>query len=125
MWRISTVQGKDHLQHPCGKRNSTEGSAQATRHEHQVLVSALLNRKCLLGRERLYGQTDRRIQDAVQDVERPPLQIQLVPVCQVVYAAAQDVVFGDDFLDVECIFDPLQAMCRRTTVEKSMRDCLV
>ena len=86
-------------------------------HERQVLLPAVLDLKRLLARERLHGQTDRRIQYAVQDVERTSLKIQPVPVCQVVYASAQNVVFGDDFLDVECILDPLQAVRGRTTVE--------
>ena len=84
----------------------------------------LLDFERLLGGERPHGRPDRSIQDTVEDMERPPLHAQAVPVGQVVDAAAQDVVLGNDLFDVECVFDPLQAVGGRTAVEKGLSDRL-
>ena len=53
-----------------------------------------------LGGEGLHRQPDRAVQHAVQDVEGPALQGEAVRLGEIVDAAAQDVVLGDDFLDV-------------------------
>jgi len=78
----------------------------------------------LLGSERPHGRPDRSIQDTVEDMKRPALHAQAVPRGQVVDTAAQNVVLGNDLFDVECVFDPLQAVGRRTGVEKGFGDGL-
>jgi hypothetical protein len=94
-------------------------------HEGQVLLAAVPDLERLLRGERLDGRPDRPVEDAVEDVERPPADGEPVPLGEVVDAPAEDVVLGDDLLDVERVPDPLQAVGGRAGVEQGLRDRLV
>ena len=101
------------LQDPRSQRNGIQRRSQIVRHEGEILFPALLHFERLLRGEGLHGRSDRPVQDAVEDVERFPLQGQTIALREIVNAAAQDVVLRDDFLDVERFLDPLQTMRRR------------
>ena len=94
-------------------------------HERQVLLPPLPDLERLLGGERLDGRPDGSIQDSIEDMERPPLHAQAVLLRQIVDTAAQDVVLGNDLLDIERVFNPLQAVGGRTAVEQGVSNRFV
>lgn len=55
-------------------------------------------------------------------MKRLPVPVQLVAVRNRVNAIAHDVVFGDDFADVEAIVDSLRSMSAWAAVEKFFID---
>ena len=75
--------------------------------ESEVLLTPPLHLQGSLRRERFYGQSDRSVQDTVQDKKGLPLETQSVRFGQVVDTAAQNVVLRHDFLEVESLLQAL------------------
>ena len=85
------------------QRDCVQRGSQIMSHECQIFLAALLDFERSLGRVGLYGQADRVVKNPIDDMKRFALQAQAVAVSQVVNAAAEDVVLGHDFLDIEAI----------------------
>ena len=113
------------LQNLRGKGNGIKRATKIVRHECQILFTTPLHFERLLSGKCLDGQSDRLVQDAVQDMERLALQAEAMVFGEIVDAAAKDVVLCDDFDDVEAIVVPLQAVDRRTAFQKRFRNRLV
>ncbi len=95
------------------------------RYERQVFLAPLLHLQCRLFRVRFHSQTDRFIQHAVQDVERPAPHHQVVIQRQIVHAATQDVVLAHHFRQVEAVLEPLDAVLGWRAIAKFVRDVLL
>ena len=93
--------------------------------EGQVLLAPLSDLERLLGRERLHRCPDGTVENAVQNVKGASLHGYAVLRGQVVDAASQNVVLGDDFLDVKCVLDPLQPVRGRSAIDDGQSDGLV
>ena len=94
-------------------------------HESEILFAAALHLQRALGGIGLQGQTDRVVEDPIDDVEWLALKNQTVLIGEIVNATAQNVVFRDDLVDIERVFEALQAVCRRTHLEQRFRNGLV
>ena len=94
-------------------------------HKRQIFLAPPLNLECLVNRVRLYRQSNRLVQNPVDNVERSPLQVEPVLIRKIVNAASQDVVFGHDFCNIESVMDTLQTMSRRTVLAVSFRNRFV
>ena len=108
-----------------GKGNGIKRATKIVRHECQILFTAPLHFERLLSGKFLDGQSDRLVQDAVQDMERLALQGEAMVFGEIVDAAAKDVVLCHDFDDVEAILLPLDVVDRRTVFQKRFRNRLV
>ena len=113
------------LQHARRERNRVQRRAQIVRHEREILFAALAHLQRALAGEGLHGEADGAVQHAIQNVERPALQGEAVRLGEIVDAAAQDVVLGDDFLDVVAVLDALQAVRRRARLAQRLGNRLV
>src|SRR5262249_5508147 len=113
------------LQNMRGEGNSVKRAAKVVRHKCQILLTAPLYFELLLSGECLDGQSDRLVQDAIQNMERLALQAEAMVFGEVVYAVATDVVFCYDLYDVKAVLNPLPAVDRRAAFQKRFRDRLV
>lgn len=77
------------------------------RDECEMLLLVYLHFQCPLGRIGLLSQANRFIEYAVDDVERFAFQINAMALSQVVETTAQDIVLGDNLLEVEFVSQPL------------------
>ena len=91
----------------------------------EILFTSLLHLERLLQGERLHRHPDCTIENSVENMERSPAHVQTVVFCQVVDTATQNVVLGNDLLDIECVLDSLYAVCRRTIIEKRVSNGLI
>ena len=96
------------------------GRAKIVRHKCQILFTAPLHFERLLSGKCLDGQSDRLVEDAVQDVESLALQAEAMTFGEIVDAAAKDVVLCDDFDDVEAVLVPLKTVDRRTAFQTAL-----
>ncbi len=113
------------FQNPSRQRNRIQRRSQIVCHESEILFAASLHLQRALGGIGLQGQTDRVVQHAIDDVERPSLKNQTVLIGKIVNATAQNVVFRNDLVDIERVFEALQTVCRRTHLEQRFRNGLV
>ena len=82
--------------------------------EGEIFFPAALNFQGLLGGIGLDGEPDSLVEDPINNVERLSLEAYAVFAGKIVNAAAENVVFGGDFLEVESFLKPLQTMRGRT-----------
>ena len=94
------------------------------RNEGQILFTALLYFQRLLSCVSLQSQTDRLVEDPIHDVERLALQVQAVVYGKIVNAAAQDVVLGNNLLNIERFLETLQTMRWRAAFHERFRNRL-
>ena len=85
----------------------------------EVFLATLLDFQRLLGCKRLYCATDRRVQDAVHDVKRQSLQVELVDIRQVMDASTKNIVFCNHLLNFEPVFKTLQPVYGRRPVVRA------
>lgn len=93
-------------------------------YERQVFFPTQPNLDCLRSGKRLHGRTNRSVEDTIENMKGTALHAQALALGQVVNTASQDVVFGDNFLDIEGVFHPLQTVGGRGTREKGLGDRL-
>ena len=77
-------------------------------HERQILLPAALYFERLLSGKGRHGRADRSI-----------------PIREVVYTTAQDVVLSNDLLDIVSVFDSLQPVRRWAAFDHGLRNRLV
>ena len=68
-----------------------------------TVSSCVMDFERSLGRVGLYGQTDCMVENSIDDMKGLALQAHAVAISQVVNAAAEDIVLGHDFLDIEAV----------------------
>ena len=100
---VVVVRRELQLQDLGGQGDCVQRGSQIMRHEREIFLAALLDFDRSLGRVSLYGQANRMVENPIDDMKWLALQAQAVAVSHVVNAAAEDVVLGDDFLDIEAI----------------------
>src|SRR5262249_49287429 len=98
------------LQNFRGEGNSIKRATKIVRHECQILFTAPFHFERLLSGKCLDGQSDRLVQEAIQNMERLARQAEAMVFGEIVYAAAKDVVFCYDLYDVKAILKPLPAV---------------
>ena len=91
--------------------------------EGEIFFPAALHFQGSLGGVGLDGEPDRLVEDPIYNVERLSLQTYAVLVREIVNAAAENVVLGDDFLQIESFLEPLQTMRGRTASFQGLRNC--
>jgi hypothetical protein len=98
---------KRDVQNPGSQGNGIERRAKIVRHESEIFFAAPLHFERPLGRVGLDSQADRLIEHPVHNVEGLALQVEAVLLCEIVNTAAQDVVFGDNFFEIESFLETL------------------
>ena len=101
---------EDHGQDAFGHGNGVERGAEVVGDKGEVVFAALLDFAGAFGGVGLEGEADGVVEDEVDDVEGLPLEVERVVVGEGVNAAAEHVVLGDDFFDVEAVLEPLVPM---------------
>jgi hypothetical protein len=72
----------------------------------------------------LHGHSNRLVEDPVHDVEGLSLQAQAILLREIVKAAAQDVVLGNDLFEIKRLLEALQSMGWRAGSFQRFRNCL-
>ena len=83
------------------------------RHESEIIFPATLNFQGALSGICLQRQADRKVEDPVHNAKRLPLQIQIVAFGKIMNATPQNIVFGNNLFDVECVVQTLQSVSRK------------
>src|ERR1700759_4798183 len=94
-------------------------------HESQIFFPSPLHIQRLLGGICLDSYPNRLIEEPVHYMEGLALQVQTVLLGEIMNTAAQDIVFGNDFLKIKGFLETLQAVRWGAAFSQSFRNCLV
>ena len=93
-------------------------------YEGEILLATLQYLQGSLSGITLHGEADRTIQNAIDDVEGLALKGQSTLAREVVDAAPKNVVFRDDFFNIESVHGSLATVRGGSAFPQGVRDCL-
>ena len=93
-------------------------------YEGEILLATLQYLQGSLSRVALHGEADRLIENTIDDVEGLALKGQSTLAREVVDAAPKNVVFRDDFFNIESVHGSLATVRGGSAFAQGVRDCL-